>query len=91
MKQTFQIATSSPIEFTRILIDMAREGWDMDGESVEHAPQLIGNMWTITLVKSDTLVRENPAQVVTSEQVVVEDQTEEKPATTQRRNARKQA
>ncbi len=77
MKRTFQIATSSPIEFTRILIDMAREGWDMDGESVEHAPQLIGNMWTITLVKS--------------EQEIVEEQAEDKPATTQRRNARKQA
>ena len=77
MKQTFQIATSSPIEFTRILIDMAREGWDMDGESVEHAPQLIGNMWTVTLVKD--------------KQEVVEEQTEEKPAVAQRRNARKQA
>lgn len=77
MKQTFQIATSSPIEFTRILIDMAREGWDMDGESVEHAPQLIGNMWTITLVKD--------------KQEIVEEQAEEKPVVTQRRNSRKQA
>ena len=77
MKQTFQIATSSPIEFTRILIDMAREGWDMDGESVEHAPQLIGNMWTITLVKDE------------KESVV--DTEEEKPAVAQRRNTRKQA
>jgi hypothetical protein len=56
----------------------------MDGESVEHAPQLIGNMWTITLV------RENPVQAVTGQQEVVEEQTEEKPAVAQRRNARKQ-
>jgi hypothetical protein len=77
MKQTFQIATSSPIEFTRILIDMAREGWDMDGESVEHAPQLIGNMWAVTLVKD--------------KQEVVEEQAEEQKPATQRRNARKQS
>jgi hypothetical protein len=80
MKQTFQIATSSPIEFTRILIDMARDGWDMDGESVEHAPQLIGNMWTITLVKEHS-----------DESSSVSAETEEKPAVAQRRNARKQA
>jgi hypothetical protein len=84
MKQTFQIATSSPIEFTRILIDMAREGWDMDGESVEHAPQLIGNMWTITLVKDAS------DETSSSEASIVSAETEEKPATTQRRNSRKQ-
>jgi hypothetical protein len=82
MKQTFQIATSSPIEFTRILIDMAREGWDMDGESVEHAPQLIGNMWTVTLVKESYDV---PSFEIDGAAVAT------KPATTQRRNARKQA
>lgn len=64
MKQFFEIATPSLVEYSQQLIQKTQEGWVLDVDNVNTCPTFLGNLYVVTLVKSDTNTPEIDEKVV---------------------------
>lgn len=54
MKQYFEIATPSLVDYSLQLAQKTQEGWELDVDNVNTCPTFLGNLYVVTLVKSDT-------------------------------------
>lgn len=64
MKQFFEIATPSLVEYSQQLVQKTQEGWVLDVDDVNTCPTFLGNLYVVTLVKSDTNTPEIAPEVV---------------------------
>lgn len=64
MKQYFEIATPSLVDYSLQLAQKTQEGWELDVDNVNTCPTFLGNLYVVTLVKSDTNTPEIDEKVV---------------------------
>ena len=64
MKQYFEIATPSLVDYSLQLAQKTQDGWELDVDSVNTCPVFLCNLYVVTLVKSDTNTPEIDEKVV---------------------------
>lgn len=61
MKQYFEIATPSLVDYSLQLAQKTQEGWELDVDNVNTCPTFLGNLYVVTLVKEEGQAEEQEA------------------------------